>query len=127
MPETGKELRVGDIHLLEPNIHGGVKYVRRIIDRYYADSKIDKQNQVFFAFAAYNCGPGRMASLRREAEARGLDRNVWFDNVEVVAANRIGAETVTYVSNILKYYTAYKDHEEATQQGDERAGSAGPQ
>ncbi len=112
MPDTGAELRVGDIHRIEPNIHAGVKYVRRIIDRYYAEAEIDRLNQVFFAFAAYNCGPGRVQSLRREAGKRGLDPNIWFNNVEVVAADRIGPETVTYVANILKYYTAYKDHEE---------------
>jgi membrane-bound lytic murein transglycosylase MltF len=37
-----------------------------------------------------------------------LDPNVWFDNVEVAAANRIGRETVQYVSNIFKYYVAYQ-------------------
>jgi hypothetical protein len=34
--------------------------------------------------------------------------NVWFHNVEYVAAEKIGAETVTYVSNIYKYYIAYQ-------------------
>ena len=38
----------------------------------------------------------------------GLDPNVWFGNVELVAAKEIGQETVTYVSNIYKYYVAYK-------------------
>jgi len=38
----------------------------------------------------------------------GLDPNVWFRNVEVVAAREIGRETVQYVSNIYKYYIAYK-------------------
>ena len=33
---------------------------------------------------------------------------VWFGNVEVIAAERIGRETVTYVANIYKYYVAYK-------------------
>ena len=39
---------------------------------------------------------------------RGLDPNVWFHNVEYVAADRVGQETVTYVSNIYKYYIAYR-------------------
>jgi membrane-bound lytic murein transglycosylase MltF len=38
---------------------------------------------------------------------RGLDPNVWFDNVERVADYRIGRETVQYVANIYKYYIAY--------------------
>ena len=39
---------------------------------------------------------------------RGLNPNLWFGNVERVASERIGRETVTYVSNIYKYYVAYK-------------------
>jgi membrane-bound lytic murein transglycosylase MltF len=46
--------------------------------------------------------------MRKEAAKRGLDPNVWFHNVEYVAAEKIGAETVTYVANIYKYYIAYK-------------------
>jgi membrane-bound lytic murein transglycosylase MltF len=68
---------------------------------------MDDLNKVLFAFAAYNAGPGRVRQLRREATARGLDANVWFDNVERIASERIGRETVTYVSNIYKYYVTY--------------------
>ena len=49
-----------------------------------------------------------MSQLRREAEKRGLDPNVWFGNVERVASERIGRETVTYVSNIYKYHVTYR-------------------
>jgi membrane-bound lytic murein transglycosylase MltF len=59
-------------------------------------------------FAAYNAGPGRLKRLRRETEKRGLDPNVWFSNVERVALERIGRETVTYVSNIYKNYVTYR-------------------
>jgi membrane-bound lytic murein transglycosylase MltF len=107
MPATGKELNVGDITHLEPNIHAGVKFVRTMVDRYYAKEPMDDLNKVFFAFAAYNAGPGRVRQLRREATARGLDPNVWFNNVERIASERIGRETVTYVSNIYKYYVTY--------------------
>jgi membrane-bound lytic murein transglycosylase MltF len=68
---------------------------------------MDDLNKVLFAFAAYNAGPGRVRQLRREAGERGLDRNVWFNNVERIASERIGRETVTYVSNIYKYYVTY--------------------
>jgi len=107
MPATGAELGVGDIKQLEPNIHAGVKYVRTVVDRYYKNEPMDDLNKVLFAFAAYNAGPGRVRQLRREATARGLDPNVWFNNVERIAAERIGRETVTYVSNIYKYYVTY--------------------
>ena len=107
MPATGKELRVGDIHKMEPNIHAGVKYIRFMIDEYYADEPMTPLDKTLFAFASYNCGAGRMKSLRKEAVKLGLDQNVWFGNVERVASKRIGRETVTYVSNIFKYYVAY--------------------
>ncbi len=69
---------------------------------------MDKLNKGLFAFASYNAGPARIASLRKEAAKRGLDPNVWFNNVEIVASEKIGRETVTYVANIYKYYIAYK-------------------
>jgi membrane-bound lytic murein transglycosylase MltF len=69
---------------------------------------MDRLNKGLFTFAAYNAGPGRVAQLRRLAARRGLDPNVWFNNVELMAAEKIGRETVTYVSNIYKYYLAYQ-------------------
>jgi membrane-bound lytic murein transglycosylase MltF len=108
MPATGQELKVGNIAEIDANIHAGVKYMRFMMDRYYADEPMDDLNKALMTFASYNAGPGRIRQLRKEAEARGLDRNVWFGNVERVASERIGRETVTYVSNIYKYYIAYK-------------------
>ena len=108
MPATGKEQKVGDITQLEPNIHAGVKYMRFMIDQYFANEPMDRLNKGLFAFAAYNAGPNRIQSLRKEAAKRGLDPNLWFNNVEIVASEKIGRETVTYVSNIYKYYVAYK-------------------
>lgn len=108
MPPTAKELNVGDINQIESNIHGGVKYMRFMVDQYYADEPMDNLNKALMAFASYNAGPGRLRQLRRETEKRGLDPNVWFGNVERVASERIGRETVTYVSNIFKYYMAYR-------------------
>jgi membrane-bound lytic murein transglycosylase MltF len=108
MPATGKELEVGDISKTEPNIHAGVKYMRFMVDRYFKDEPMDDLDKWLFAFASYNAGPGRVRQLRKEAEKRGLDPNVWFGNVEQIASERIGRETVTYVSNIYKYYVAYR-------------------
>jgi membrane-bound lytic murein transglycosylase MltF len=121
MPATGKELEVGDITQLEANIHAGIKYVRFMVDRYYQDESVDALNKVLFAFASYNAGPSRVRALRKEAAARNLDPNVWFDNVERVAAERIGRETVQYVSNIYKYYIAYTLVQEEVQRNLEKA------
>jgi membrane-bound lytic murein transglycosylase MltF len=108
MPPTGKELKVGDIHQVEPNIHAGIKYMRFMIDTYYKDDPMDDLNKMLMTFASYNCGPGRMRSLRKDAESKGYNPNIWFNNVERSAAEKVGQETVTYVSNIYKYYIAYK-------------------
>ena len=82
--------------------------MRFMVDQYFKDEPMDKLNKGLFAFASYNAGPARVRQLRKEAEKRGLDPNVWFGNVEQIASERIGRETVTYVSNIYKYYIAYK-------------------
>ena len=112
MPATGAEMKVGDINQTQANIHGGVKYVRWVIDHYFKDQPMDDVNRMLFAFASYNAGPGRVRGLRKEAEKRGLDPNLWFHNVEHVAAEKIGRETVQYVANIYKYYIAYQMVEE---------------
>jgi membrane-bound lytic murein transglycosylase MltF len=107
MPATGKELKVGDITKTEANIHAGVKYMRFMVDQYFKDEPMQPLDKWLFAFASYNAGPARVRQLRKEAAKRGLDPNVWFGNVEQIASERIGRETVTYVSNIYKYYIAY--------------------
>ena len=93
---------------MEPNIHAGVKYIRFMMDNYYADEPMDELNKGLFSFASYNAGPGRIRQLRARAAKRGLDPNLWFNNVELLAAESIGRETVQYVSNIYKSYLAYK-------------------
>jgi membrane-bound lytic murein transglycosylase MltF len=107
MPATGRDLGVGDITQLEPNIHAGVKYFRFMMDEFYRDEPMDDMNKALMTLASYNAGPGRMRQIRAETARRGLDPNVWFGNVEQIASEKIGRETVTYVSNIYKYYVAY--------------------
>jgi membrane-bound lytic murein transglycosylase MltF len=108
MPATGAELKVGDITVIEPNIHAGAKYMDQLMTRYFPDAKFDDANRSLFAFASYNAGPGRISQMRKEAEKRGLNPDKWFNNVELVTAEKVGIETTTYVRNIFKYYTAYK-------------------
>ncbi len=110
LPTTAADPNVGipNVEILENNIHAGAKYLRFVKDRYFAGEDMDEVEQTLFTFASYNAGPARVRGLRRKAEASGLDPNVWFDNVEVIAAHEIGRETVQYVSNIYKYYIAYR-------------------
>jgi len=110
LPGTARDKNVGikQIDLLENNIHAGTKYLYFVKNRYFSDETLDDLNSNLFTIASYNAGPARIAKLRNEAKQKGLDPNVWFNNVEVIAARRIGRETVRYVGNIYKYYVAYK-------------------
>ena len=118
MPGTGEQMKVGDIHLTEANIHAGTKYMDQLLAKNFADAHFSEGNRPLFAFAAYNCGPGNVAKARNEAQKRGLDPNKWFNNVEVVIAQQIGTQTTTYVRNIYKYYVAYKLTLEAQEEAD---------
>ncbi len=103
-----KNVNIADIFTLENNIHAGIKYLRFIRDRYFESEPMDELNKTLFSFAAYNVGPGRIIRLRSRTAKEGLDPNIWFDNVEVIAARQIGREPVQYVSNIYKYWIAYR-------------------
>jgi membrane-bound lytic murein transglycosylase MltF len=93
--------------------------MRSVLDANFKNEPMDALNKGLFTFAAYNCGPGRVKQLRAEAKKRGLDPDVWFGNVEQIASERIGRETVTYVANIYKYYIAYRL---AVEESERRAG-----
>ncbi|MGO1118574.1 transglycosylase SLT domain-containing protein [Rhodovibrionaceae bacterium A322] len=114
LQSTAEDPNVGisDIDVVESNIHAGTKYLRHIRNTYLDDPEIDEVNQTLFSFAAYNAGPSRLRSLRKKAAKAGLDPNLWFQNVEIIAAREIGRETVQYVANIYKYYVAYRLYEE---------------
>ena len=107
LPTTAADVGIENITELDNNIHAGVRYLRWMIDRYYADDDMDDDNRLLFALASYNAGPRRVRQMRQQAEAEGLDPNQWFDNVEYIAARVIGRETVQYVSNIFKYHVAF--------------------
>lgn len=100
------------------NIHAGAKMLRHKVDTYFDDPNVDPLNRVLFALASYNAGPNRINRLRQRAASEGLNPNVWFENVELVAAQAIGQETVNYVRNVYKYYVAYKlsEHHSNTSQ-----------
>ena len=93
----------------ENNIHAGVKFLQDIADAYFSDPKIDPVELP----AAHLCGVQRRPqSHRRSSEGccgrKGSIPNRWFGNVELLVSQRVGQTTVQYVSNIYKYYVAYK-------------------
>jgi len=114
LPDTAADpnVNVQDSHLLENNIRAGVKYLAFLRDRYFHDEEVEEKDRIRFALAAYNAGPERIQSARRRAGELGLDPNRWFRNVEIAVLQRIGQETVQYVSNINKYYLLFTFNEE---------------
>jgi len=98
---------IRDIHKAGNNVHAGAKYMRYIIDTYFDDPAIEPIDRHLMALAGYNAGPARVAALRKTAKAQGLDPNLWFNNVEIVAGHHLGRQPVDYVRNIFKYFVAY--------------------
>jgi len=109
LPSTAADKNVGipDIEDLESNIHAGAKYMALLRDTYFNEPGLAEKDRLAFLWAAYNAGPNKVRRLRKKASEMGLDPNRWFFNVEHVAREVIGQETVRYVSNIYKYYIAY--------------------
>jgi membrane-bound lytic murein transglycosylase MltF len=105
---AAKPINVSDVRTADKNILAGVRMLNNFATNYFNDPGIDGLNKTLFTFASYNAGPSRVAGLCKKAEKDGLDPKRWFDNVELEAAREIGEETVTYVSNVYKYYVAYK-------------------
>jgi membrane-bound lytic murein transglycosylase MltF len=119
MPSTAADPSIGITGIdsdPDRNVHAGVKYMRLLVDKYLDDPALDDKNRTLMAFAAYNAGPGNLRKFRKLAAESGLDPNVWFGNVEHAAADVVGRETVQYVSNIYKYYVAYRLATERSQE-----------
>jgi membrane-bound lytic murein transglycosylase MltF len=101
-------INITHVDRAENNIQAGAKMLHNIAEIYFNDDKLDPMNKTLMVFASYNAGPSRIMRLRKKAASEGLDPNKWFGNVELLAAKDIGRETVQYVSNVYKYYVAYK-------------------
>ncbi len=114
MPKTASSspINIPNIWPVDNNIHAGVKLLRHYRDQYFNDPAMNDLNQTLMTFAGYNAGPNRINRLRKKAAAQGLNPNKWFNNVELVVAKSVGREPVRYVSNVFKYYIAYKMIEE---------------
>jgi len=113
---AAKPINIPDVSQAEPNIHAGTKMLAQITKTYFNDPAISQMNKTLFTFAGYNAGPNRIVRLRKQTAAEGLDPNKWFGNVELMVGKDVGQETVQYVSNVYKYYVAYKMAMEQNQQ-----------
>lgn len=109
-PATAADKAVGIRHIdrLEENIHAGVKYLAHLRDHYFDEPELDAEARRYFALAAYNAGPSTVRRMRRRAAEMELDPNRWIGNTELAALEIVGQETVRYVRNIIRYYSAYR-------------------
>ncbi len=123
MPRTAEELGVDPAELAVPEvgIDAGVRYLAWVRERF---PDLPPGEQLWFALAAYNAGPGHVRDGRRLARQLGLDGSLWFGHVEE-AMNRLsdpeyasraaygyvrGSEVTRYVRDIRDRYRGYVDH-----------------
>jgi len=121
MAPTATELGVKDRSNPEDNLQGGTLYLKQTWDKF--DDIRDQQQRIKMTLAAYNCGYYHVRDARNLAEKRGLDKNLWDDNVDemllaltypknyndpVVNYGFVrGIEPNTYVDQILDRYSHY--------------------
>jgi len=108
LPSTAEWLGVPNYEEVEGNIHAGAKYMDNLMKRWAREPGITADNRFYFALAAYNAGPGRVGTYRKQAQALGYNPDVWFGSVERIPLHRGNLETVMYVRNILNYAMAYQ-------------------
>ena len=120
MPATASE--IGLTRLTDPDegLHAGVKYMDWVRAR-FVEEEMELVDRLAFALASYNAGYGHVSDARQVAESMGLDRNRWFENVEVAMLRLSdpevyrtvphgysrGSEPVNYVRKITELGTLY--------------------
>lgn len=103
-PSTAAERYINIKHIdkLQNNIHAGVKYLAFIRDHFFSGKEYTHAERQNFALAAYNAGPTKIKRYQKYAAKAGLNPYKWFYNVETIARQHVGQETVNYVANIKK-------------------------
>lgn len=81
IPATAELLGVSDTNNPEMSINGGIRYLNYLRGKF--DDSVLLQDRMWFAVASYNAGYGRVKRARVLAGEMGLDKNQWFDNVEI--------------------------------------------
>ena len=119
MPRTAKSVGVKDLKNPESNIHGGIKYMDWLRDRF--DDELPVSVKLWFTLAAYNAGHGHVQDAQRLARQKGWDDRRWFDHTEkamLLLSKKTysskarygyvdGEEPVKYVREIRDRFEAY--------------------
>jgi membrane-bound lytic murein transglycosylase F len=119
LPATAQTIGVGDLENPDNSIHAGVLYLDRLRSQF--EEELPLSDRLWFALAAYNSGYNRVQRARSLAEKMKLDKNRWFNNVEL-AMLKMGrpyksngetvrdcqcGQTVAYVREISTLYNNY--------------------
>jgi len=116
--ETAKEMGIENRLDPEQSIMGGVKYLRKLYER-YDDAK--DPDRVLITLASYNVGHGHILDAQEIARERNLDPHSWSSLEEILPLLHYpkyyqktkngycrGREAVRYVNRILIYYDILK-------------------
>lgn len=103
MPSTGRKYGVSAASSPEEQIEAGaLKLSKDWV--YYSEIK-DENQRIKFILAAYNGGSGKLATARKSALNKGLNPNLWEDNVELMMRSR---KVGNYVKSVYSKYLYYK-------------------
>ncbi len=81
IPATAEFMGVSDAHNPESSIDGGIRYLNYLRTKF--EESVPLEDRVWFTIASYNAGYGRVKHARELAAKMGLDKEKWFDNVEI--------------------------------------------
>lgn len=101
---TAKAMGVSDRRDPTQSIEGGAKYFRMMLTQY---KDIPNPDQIWFALAAYNMGPGALDGVRAKVKRSGKNPNSWVDVYHYLTTNsaRNGRfkQCTHYVTRIRAY------------------------
>lgn len=91
------------------SIQGGAQYFKQMLAQY---QDLPNPDQIWFALAAYNMGPGAVDAVRSKVKHQGKNPDNWADVYHYLAINaksnsRYG-QCVTYVTHIRSYLESIK-------------------
>jgi len=107
LPSTAADMGVTELRDPERSLYAGIKYMDWLRRTQFDEPQLSAEAQLDFCLAAYNAGATRVRRWRAAAPGRGLDPDLWFGNVELLALEDVGIEPVHYVGNINKYYILF--------------------
>lgn len=119
LPQTAEMVGVKNLRDPDANIKGGLSYMHHIHN--LLEDSLTIEDRTWLTLASYNAGYRRVKRARSLAEVMGLNKNVWFNNVEIamlrLAIPRVlngytireckCGQTVVYVREIRSLYNNY--------------------